>query len=479
MKKIIVILTVVLFILSGCSQTGAVNVDNELPLGNEKQSLSPEDEDIDNEGSNEGDIEEDVNASDLKEDEELTEMAEEENKTEEDTLLPQEEVEEQKHRESENTETHEEETEGEGVQVEYTVLESFETHLPESINIDIQYNKYPVSYDYFLVLGANINIREKPTTESKVINKALVFEKLNLLERVKGQYLERYKSDIWYKVFWKKGDQVEYGYVFGLLGVPRNFQFEKMEKVVNNLKNEVDNNKTAYVSNYKNRNGVAPLYNNSETVDEYGIKRYQAAPAYNEANTDAPFRYIADGTLVTILEKNDKFYKIRTLNFEGEYWVPRKYITLYNSINELKQAIVVDRNNQNQGVFEYRDGKWSLISHTYATTGEKAKYKEETSLGYYMAIQTRDRFLYLDDETREIAGYAPYAIRFNGGAYIHGVPVEFEIIEDERVDPGMKEYLYTIGTVPRSHKCVRNYTSHAEFLYNWVEIGKSAVIIIE
>jgi len=159
--------------------------------------------------------------------------------------------------------------------------------------------------------------------------------------------------------------------------------------------------------------------------------------------------------------------------------VPKKYITTWHSIKELTKVVVIDRKNQNEGVFEFRDGKWNLISYIFATTGEKAKYKEETSLGYFMAIQTRERFLYLDDETREISGYAPYAIRFNGGAYIHGVPVEFEILEEERVDPGIKEYLYTIGTVPRSHKCVRNYTSHAKFLYDWIEIGKSAVIVIE
>ena len=267
MKKTLTLLIAISLALSACSQPEIVHVDNALPLGNEEQNLNPEEENVNNEGSNPGDIEEDVNASDLQEDEELTEMAEEEHKTEEDTLVPQEEVEEEQHEETEDTEIQEpteeepdaEETADDEVQEEYTVLEVFDTHLPESINLDIKYDKYPTSYDYFLVLGANINIREKPTTESKVVNNALVFEKLNLLEKVQGQYLERYKSDIWYKVFWKNGDEIEYGYVFGLLGTPRSFQFEKMENVINGLKNEVDNSKTAYVSNYKNRNGVSSM----------------------------------------------------------------------------------------------------------------------------------------------------------------------------------------------------------------------------
>jgi lipoprotein-anchoring transpeptidase ErfK/SrfK len=180
-----------------------------------------------------------------------------------------------------------------------------------------------------------------------------------------------------------------------------------------------------------------------------------------------------------VLEEDERFYKVTTLNFEGMYYVPKKYVSFKNSLEQLRQVIVVDRKNQNQGVFEFKDDQWVLVSYTLATTGAKEKYKFETPLGYYMAIEKKAKFLYLDDVTREIAGYAPYAIRFTGGAYIHGVPVDFEKKDGKLVDPGHKEYLFTLGTVPRSHKCVRNYTSHAEFLYNWVQVGSSAVIVIE
>lgn len=528
-RRIFVLIMVVLLI-SGCSQVESTHADNTLPADNQTENLIDENKKLEHEGSNQGDIEEDVNSSDLKEDEDLTEIAEEEHKTEEDTLVPQDEVEETQQEESEEEQsegtegtspedTQDPDTEGEKpeeepiednqgeAQEEYPVLNKFNTELPSNINLDIKYDKYHTSYDYLLVLKSNINVREKPTTESKVLKKVLVYEKLNLVEEVKGQYIKRYDNDKWYKVFWKNNDEIQYGYVFGSLGNQREFQFDKMEEAITSLKNEVDNSATAYISNYKDRNGMAPLYNGA-IVDQYGVKRYQAAPAYLEPSSDSEFRYISDGSLVTILEKNEKYYKIRTLNFEGEYWVPRKYVTSWHSIKELTKVIVVDRKNQNEGVFEYRDGKWNLISYIFATTGAKAKHKEETSLGYFMAIQTRERFLYLDDETREISGYAPYATRFNGGAYIHGVPVEFVIVEEEdpetqtepqaetqtetqteadtevkkekkRIDPGMKEYLYTIGTTPRSHKCVRNYTSHAKFIYDWIEIGKSAVIVIE
>lgn len=525
MKKRIFVLIMVALLISGCSEIQSTHADNTLPADNETNNLIDENKKLENEGSNRGDIEEDVNASDLKEDEDLTEIAEEEHKTEEDTLVPQEEVEQQNQDGSEesqgeeteateDTDAEENDTDGKDseekepdeanqdeAQKDPNILNIFNTELPSSINLDIKYHKYHTSYDYLLVLRSNINVREKPTTQSKIVKKALVYEKLNLAQEVKGQYMKKSNSDRWYKVFWKNNDQIQYGYVFGSLGQPRKFQFDKMEEAINSLKNEVDNSSTAYVSNYKDRNGRAPLYNGA-TADKYGIKRYQAAPAYLEPNINSEFRYISDGTLVTILDKNEKYYKITTLSFEGEYWVPKNYITSWHSIKELTKAVVIDRKNQNEGVFEYRDGKWNLISYVFATTGVKAKHKEETSLGYYMAIQTRERFMYLNDTTREISGYAPYATRFNGGAYIHGVPVEFKIVEEEietdtdtsadtntdttdikkkkkRIDPGLKEYLYTIGSTPRSHKCVRNYTSHAKFIYDWVEIGKSAIIVIE
>ncbi|MGL4671009.1 L,D-transpeptidase, partial [Cetobacterium sp.] len=72
----------------------------------------------------------------------------------------------------------------------------------------------------------------------------------------------------------------------------------------------------------------------------------------------------------------------------------------------------------------------------------------------------------------EIDGYAPYASRFSGGGYIHGVPVNLPRTE-------MIEYSQTLGTTPRSHMCVRNATSHAKYIYEWAEINKGLVIVIE
>jgi len=327
-------------------------------------------------------------------------------------------------------------------------------------------------------MSEGANIREKPSVSAKVIRTAHYFEKINLIAEVQGEFLDKHGTDKWYKISFKSEDKVQEGYILSKLAQVRNFQFDKMVESVKKAKSEIDANTSAYITNYKNSLGTAPLYKGS-TKDKFGIQRYQSAPAYYEPNLGSEFRYFSDGTIISVIEETEGFYKVRALSFEGEYYVPKKYVSFRESIETLTKVIVVDRKNQNEGVFELIEGKWNLISYTYATTGENARYKLPTDLGYFMAIEKVSRFLYLSDTTKQVAGYAPYGIRFNGGAYIHGVPVDYIIKNGKRVDPGMQEYSYTIGTVPKSHKCIRNYTSHAKFLYDWIEIGKSIVIVIE
>ena len=167
------------------------------------------------------------------------------------------------------------------------------------------------------------------------------------------------------------------------------------------------------------------------------------------------------------------------MDYDGEYWIPKKYVSLDNNLDTLSKVIVVDTTNQNQGVFEKRGTKWTLVSYGLVTTGVEGNASYITPVGKFKVLEKRDRFYYLNQDTKDIAGYAPYGIRFSQGAYIHGVPVEYIKKNGENIDPGMKEFLFTIGTFPRSHKCVRNYTSHAKFLYNWVDENDSVVIVFK
>ena len=67
---------------------------------------------------------------------------------------------------------------------------------------------------------------------------------------------------------------------------------------------------------------------------------------------------------------------------------------------------------------------------------------------------------------------APYANRFTNGAYIHGVPVNAP-------RKSLIEYSPSLGTIPRSHMCVRNATSHAQFVYDWAPVNETIVFVLE
>ena len=66
-----------------------------------------------------------------------------------------------------------------------------------------------------------------------------------------------------------------------------------------------------------------------------------------------------------------------------------------------------------------------------------------------------------------IAGEAPYAIRFSGGAYLHGIPGPIGASSESKWYTASK-----IGTYKESHKCVRHYDDQIKFLFEWLSVEK-------
>jgi len=384
------------------------------------------------------------------------------------------------------------------------VVKEITNAIPENMILNRKYDKYQIPMDYVVCLRSAVNIRQKPTTETDVVKELHIYEKIELVSIVKGEYFVKSDSDEWYKVKWTEDGVDKFGYIYSKIVSKRTYQFEKMTQELLDLDKQLEGETVGFVNNYKNYNGRPPLYKGAG-YDNYGIKGSQSAPAYSLPNRSSTFRYVLDGTLVLVKEEIDGYYKVEVTGMDGEYYIPKRYVPMDRPVDKMTKAIIVDVTNQNEAVFELIDGQWNMISYIYATTGADSEYKEPTIVGKYKAIEKRKQFLYLDDITKEISGYAPHVIRFNGGAYVHGVPIEFEKIYSYRVvqpqikdeegnitqeeildkylverrDPGMRENLVTLGTIPRSHKCVRNYTSHALFLYEWAQIGNTVVIVID
>lgn len=262
---------------------------------------------------------------------------------------------------------------------------------------------------------------------------------------------------------------------------PRKFQWDKIKQELAYIETFQKSPKMyAVISNYKNKNGEAPLvasYNRNNykrIADTLGTERYQSVPLYAIDNRNTPVIYGKDGSLVSIISEDGDFVRVNGLtNFQGEWDIPKKYITPLADSTKFMHVSVIDVTNQNIATLERKDGEWIVRSMNPATTGKYSPpYAMKTPTGIFLIQERKSKMFYYKDGTTIIHGYAPWASRFTNGAYIHGVPTS---------DPKAPiiEYSYSLGTTPRSHMCVRNASSHAKFIYDRMKPLSSLVVVID
>lgn len=230
--------------------------------------------------------------------------------------------------------------------------------------------------------------------------------------------------------------------------------------------------------NYRNINRMPPLVVKASKnrykgmQDSHGVAQSQGIPLYSEGDWEVPERYGLDGTLVALQNDSAGFFKVTSVTFGGEWWVPWRYVKPLGPVVFTK-AVFVDRTNQNIATLEYTDPAWLVRSMNPATTGlNRPPYMHSTPSGTFVVQRKIPKMYFYKDGTTIEGGYAPYASRFSGGAYLHGVPVNYP-----RKD--IIEYTASLGTSPRSHMCVRNATSHAEFIYDWVILNGTLVFVFD
>lgn len=262
----------------------------------------------------------------------------------------------------------------------------------------------------------------------------------------------------------------------------RSFKWELIRKQLAFVENmQRDTSKQWVVmQNYKNLNREAPVARNyvrnayGRISDTSGVERYQSVPLYLTTDTLVPERYGKDGTLAYLEGKVGSFTRIKPVHIAGRWLVPGRYLRILPDSTVFHHVIVVDRGDQNITTLERAsEGKWKVRSMNPCTTGmHRPPYAQETPLGIFLVQEQKSRMVFLKDGSATTGGFAPYASRFTDGAYIHGVPVNVPRTT-------LIEYSYSLGTTPRSHMCVRNATSHAEFIYKWAPVRQSLVIVIE
>ncbi|MFC3199665.1 L,D-transpeptidase [Parapedobacter deserti] len=262
----------------------------------------------------------------------------------------------------------------------------------------------------------------------------------------------------------------------------RIFQWDTIKEKLAYVANfQREKKRYAILQNYKNWNGEAPVVANfvrnayKRVSDTLGNERYQSAPLYREGDHDTPAIYGRDGSLVELLSSDTiPMVKIAGISFDGIWEVPRRYVKTLGDTVSFDQVVVIDVTNQNICTIE-RSGadSWQVLSMNPATTGvHKPPYSMETPLGIFVLQEKKAKMFYVKDGTSIIKGYAPYASRFNNGGYIHGVPTNHP-------EAPIIEYSATLGTVPRSHMCVRNASSHSKFIYDWAKTLQTLIVVID
>lgn len=358
----------------------------------------------------------------------------------------------------------------------YPVLQRYNSTVPVSLKINLAYSNYATPLDYFVALKS-ATLRAAPDGKAQKIRAVGAGDRFPLVAQVQAAD----GKTAWYQVRYSGKSGEHTGYIIATAGKARSFRLEQMLGKVQELAAVADLDNTVYVRNYKNHNGKPPALVDGSPVDELGYNRSQSAPAYLDKEKTG-FTYVPDGMMGRLLESADGLSRVYFPSIGAQRWVPDQYLSDKgkDAIAELTQAVVVDRAYQNIAVFEKQNGAWAVISMNFISTGKNGGYSLPTPLGDFMAQEKVTKFFYYKDGTKTIDGYAPWGIRFCGGGYLHGVPRSIHYdANGKRVLPPTAEALRSLGTTPQSHMCVRNYTSHAKFMYDWVKIGSAAVLVIE
>ncbi|MDR0367664.1 MAG: L,D-transpeptidase [Bacteroidales bacterium] len=263
----------------------------------------------------------------------------------------------------------------------------------------------------------------------------------------------------------------------------RVFQWEKIRiylALVDSM--QMQTAQWGFLKNRNNINGEAPLtehavrnaYKNME--DTFGVERFQGIPFYFLDDTLAVVRYGLDGSLVKVVDDADAasaFITVWHAATKQAWKTPRKYIKYISDTAFFQKAAFVDRRNQNIATIEKENDTWLIRSMNPATTGvHRPPYMRETPLGIFVLQEKKVKMFFLKDGSTATGGFAPFASRFCNGGYIHGIPVNVP-------QQALIEYSASLGTTPRSHMCVRNATSHAEFFFHWAALENALVIVLE
>ena len=342
---------------------------------------------------------------------------------------------------------------------EIKIEQRYDNLIDDKIKIHIKYGgeDLPKLLDYVFVKTLYARVRQNPWSNSEEIYRAKFDSKYLVKEKV------RVGGTVWYKVVTPNGE----GYIYGNTVQLRTFKFPKMLERIVEVENFVNEKKNEKIKLASTNSYLPNPYNKDmrRTKDKYGVSIDQnIVGVYKKENIEI---HIPDRSILSVEKIDGKYAEVKVENIkESPLKIEKKYLSYRPNIEKgFKKAVVVDVENQNLGVFEKVENDWILISYIYAKTGIESELGFETPRGSYIVPMLKYemgyRGLYGED-----AGIAKYAIRFSGGGYLHGTPIEHD--EEFNEDFFLNQKETGLGTFKGTRKCIRNTVSHSKFLFDWM-----------
>lgn len=341
--------------------------------------------------------------------------------------------------------------------------------------------KYPVLLAYMLIGIGLCGCKKDSSKEQQLL---LHKEKVDTVDiiQLSSKPVQRLKSTDIKLIKDLKYDKYTLDDVYPYKDTTRSFKWDLIREKLAFIENIQlgDSIRWVVLQNYKNSNREAPLVKQyvrnayHRVSDTLGVERYQSVPLYLPSDSVTPIRYGRDGNIAFLQGIKGSFSYIKPIDMDGEWLVPSRYLKELSDTTVFSHVIFIDRKDQNITTLErLGKGEWRICSMNPATTGRHAPpYAQETPLGIFLLQQKKKKMVFLKDGSQATGGYASFASRFTNGAYIHGVPVNVPQTQ-------MIEYSWSLGTIPRSHMCVRNATSHAQFVFEWAPTAQTLIVVIE
>ncbi len=342
-------------------------------------------------------------------------------------------------------------------------ITTYTNGIDESIPVDIKYkgDDLPDFLDYVFIKTKSASVRQAPSIRAYEVHRALFNEKFLLLSKLESE------GRIWYKVRFSNG----VGFLPDIAGDVRTFRFEKMVERINDVESFInENNKKKQV--VASTNSYAPNPYNKDMdreKDKYGISIDQnIIGVYKPENLEL---HIPDRSILTVLKKGKTTSEVKVEGIpESPLVIENKYISNYPKVSKgFNKVIAADIANQNLGVFEKINGEWTLISYAYVKTGLESLLGFETPRGSFIVPTIKYEMGYRDLYGKD-AGIARYAVRFSGGGYMHGTPLEH--VEGFNNDLFIEQKEKGLGTYKGTRKCIRTTIEHGKFLFEWI-LGKN------